>query len=100
MVINVTKSVLNIEKMASSTAKMSNATTEISTPITMNINEKDFNIMNETLSDIKMWLIIITIIIVKIVLIKLLKTCKRTYNMHNETVIRRHNRTTPQMTHQ
>lgn len=81
--------------MSSSKAKMSNATA--TTLITVNKNEEHFDAEIGMLSDIKFWLIVIVIIIIKLILIKFVKACKKAYEVHNETLIRRHNRTTPQI---
>lgn len=85
-------SFVRIMKLPSSTEKVSNVTTAM--PITVNIGKQDFDTIIETFSDIKSWLMIIVIIIA---LIRFIKTCKRAYNIHNEKVIRRHNRTTSQI---
>lgn len=63
----------------------------------VNIKKEDFDHIIETLSIIKYWLIFVAIIIATIILIKFVKTCKKVYKVHNETVIRRHNQTTPQL---
>lgn len=92
MVTKNNTSFVHIMKLPSSTEKVPNATTVI--PITLNISKQDFDIIIETFSDIKSWLMIIAIIIV---LSRLIKSCKRAYSMHNENVIRRHNKTTSQI---
>lgn len=77
---------------------MSNETTaKIITTVTEKTNKNDFDNLIETLSIIKLWLTIFILIIITIILIKVAKTCQKMYNMHNETIIRRHNRTTPQI---
>lgn len=85
--------------MSSPTIKTTNTTTANTraTQIIVNVNEQDLNNMIDTLSNIKLWLIIIVLIFVTAIMIKLVKACRMAYNMHNETVIRRHNRTTPQI---
>lgn len=79
--------------MSITNGKLSNATKLV----TVSGNELDFDTTNEILSDIKLWLIIVVIIIIKLILIKFVKACKRAYDVHNDSVIRRHNRTTPQI---
>lgn len=41
----------------------------------------------EALCDMKLWLILSIIIIVKLMLNKLIKTCKKACNVRNETII-------------
>lgn len=73
-------------------------TTTMATPkFTVNINEQNFNDLIENISDIKLWIKIIAIIIVKIVLLKVIKMCKKAYQMHNEKIIQRHSRFSPQI---
>lgn len=85
---------------ATTATKTTSTTTSTTMPTpksTVNINEDDLDNLLENVSDIKLWIIIIATIIVKIVIIKLIKLCKRGYTMHNEKIIQRHNRITPQL---
>lgn len=81
---------------------MSNGTTP-SKIITVTKHQvpEDFNNIIETLSVIKLLLMFFTItltaILIIVVVIKLTKACKKIYNLHNEIVIRRHNRITPEL---
>lgn len=77
---------------------MSNETTnKIITTVTEKSNKKDFDNLIETLSVIKLWLTIFILIIIAIILIKVAKTCQKVYKIHNENIIRQHNRITPQI---
>lgn len=53
--------------------------------------------VKEILNDIKMWIMIITIIILKIVIIKAIRLCRKGYKIHNQNIIQRHSRTSPQI---
>lgn len=68
--------------MSITNGKLSNATKLV----TVSGNELDFDTTNEILSDIKLWLIIVVIIIIKLILIKFVKACKRAYDVHNDSV--------------
>lgn len=92
MVTKNNASFIHIIKLPSSTENLSDPTT--TAPITVNISKQDIDIIIETFADIKSWLMIIAIVIA---FIRLVKSCKTVYTMHNKNVIRRHNRTTPQV---
>lgn len=88
---------------ASTAIKSTTASTTLTTterPITpkMSIDYENMNEIINNLNDIKMWLIIISIIIIKLVLIKVMRLCKKTYAKHNENVIKKHNRISPIIT--
>lgn len=80
---------------------MSNETkTEDIIKIKETINKEDVEYIINTITYVRLWLvifvIIIAIIIAKIILFKVVKTCKRAYIVHNERVIRQHNQATTQ----
>lgn len=87
----------NTTTSATTATKATTTTTSTTTDSTVNMKEEDFDDLLENVSDIKLWLIIIATIIVKIMIIKLLKMCKKAYTMHNKKVIERHNKITPQL---
>lgn len=66
-------------------------------PISIDQSKEHFLAIKDTLSDIKMWLIIIAIIILKVIVIKLIKMCGKVYKIHNEKIIQRHRRISPQL---
>lgn len=62
---------------------------------TDNIRE-DFDYIVETITYVKLWVILFVLIVIKIILFKTIKFCKRAYTVHNERVIRQHGTTTTQ----
>lgn len=58
--------------------------------LTEAIKKEELNSIIETLSYVKLWLIIFTLIVIKIIITKIIKTCKKAYTVHNERVIRQH----------
>lgn len=58
-----------------------------------NIKKEDFEYILETIKYVNLWLIIFVLIIIKVVLIKTVKTCKKAYITHNERIIRQHTAT-------
>lgn len=54
------------------------------------IKKEDFEFILETITYLKLWLILAVLIIVKIIIVKSVKRCKRIYTVHNERVIRQH----------
>lgn len=62
--------------------------------ITDNIKKEDFENIIETITYVKLWLILFVLIVTKIILIKAVKICKKIYTVHNERVIRQHGTTT------
>lgn len=77
---------------------MVNVTTNeiIVKPITEIVNREDFEYVIETVTYVKLWIILFVLIITKIILIKTIKTCKKVYKVHNERVIRQHTETNSQ----
>lgn len=61
-----------------------------------NIKKEDFEYILETITYVKLWLILFVIIIIKITLIKVIDSCKKVYAVHRERIIRQHNETTIQ----
>lgn len=62
---------------------------------TDNIKE-DFEYIVETITYVKLWVILFVLIAIKIILFKTIKLCKRIYTVHNERVIRHHSTTSTQ----
>lgn len=58
------------------------------------IKKEDFEFILETITYLKLWLILAVLIIVKIIIIKSVKKCKKFYTAHNERIIRQHSTTT------
>lgn len=70
--------------------------TKVEEVITGTIKKEEFEGIIETLTYVKLWLIISVVIIIKIILIKTVRICKRVYTVHKERLIRQHNETTIQ----
>lgn len=51
----------------------------------------------DSLSVIKTWTIIISISVLSVIVIKLIKMCTKMYKKHNEIVIKKHSRISPEM---
>lgn len=64
--------------------------------ITDNIKTEDFEYVIETITYVKLWLILFILVVVKITLIKTIKICKKVYTVHKERIIRQHSGTTTQ----
>lgn len=64
--------------------------------ITDNIKKEDFEYILETITYVKLCIILFVLTIIKIILIKAVKTCKRIYTVHSERIIRQHITTTSQ----
>lgn len=60
-----------------------------------NINKEDFEYIVEIITYVKFWLILFVLIVIKIILMKLVKFCKKIYTVHNDRIIRQHNETAP-----
>lgn len=77
---------------------MVNITTSgvIAKPITEIIKREDFEYVIETITYVKLWLILFVLIIIKVILIKAIRACKRAYIVHNERIIRQHGGATTQ----
>lgn len=69
--------------------------TKVETVIKINdiIEKEEVNQIVETITYIKLWLVLFTLILIKVILIKTINICKRFYTVHNERVIRNHNTT-------
>lgn len=59
--------------------------------VSENISKEDVEYIINTITYVKLWLVIFVLIVVKIILFKIAKTCKKAYTVHNERVIRKHN---------
>lgn len=70
---------------------------EIQKPIQINVtsNEKTITNILECIEDIEMYIILIFVQIIIALLIKLFKMCTKMYAKHNEIVIKKHNRISP-----
>lgn len=55
---------------------------------TENIKE-DFDYIVETITYVKLCLFLFVLMVVKVIIIQLIKTCSKIYKLHNETIIRR-----------
>lgn len=66
---------------------------ETSIKVTDNIKKEDFEYVLETITYVKIWLILFAIIITKIILIKRVSFCKKIYIVHKERIIRQHSGT-------
>lgn len=55
------------------------------------INKEDFEFILETITYVKIWLLLVVLIIIKIVITKTIKACKKLYTAHNERIIRENN---------
>lgn len=54
------------------------------------IEQEEIDSIIQTLSYVKLWLILFTLIVIKVIIFKVIKTCKKAYTVHNERVIRQH----------
>lgn len=64
--------------------------------VTDSLKKEDFDQVIETINYVKLCLILFVLIVIKIILIKTVKICKRVYVIHNERVIREHSTTSTQ----
>ena len=60
-------------------------------------SEKTINEILDCLEDIETFMILIFAQIVIVLIVKLAKMCKRGYKIHNESIIQRHSRQSPQI---
>lgn len=60
-------------------------------------NEKSLKNILECIEDIEIYIILIFAQILLVLSIKIFKMCNKTYTKHNEIVIRKHNRISPQI---
>lgn len=60
-------------------------------------NEDSFKTIHEALSAMKFWIIIIAIGILIVIMLKMFNVCAKIYKKHNQIVIKKHNRTSPEM---
>lgn len=82
---------------SSKTTTQSNNTLSKFEFIIPNWNEEIFSEISANLSDIKIWTIIIAMGIISVILIKLFNTCTKMYKKHNEIIIKKHTRISPQI---
>lgn len=87
---------MNTTVIKKSTVAPSVAVTSTSAPQISNYSD-DLETIIEQLDDIKIWIIIMAVITLKFVIIKAIKMCRRGYKIHNESVIQRHTRQSPQI---
>lgn len=73
--------------------------TKVETVIKVNdiFEKEELEQIIETITYIKLWLLFFALILIKVILIKTIKICKRVYNVHNEKIIREHNIATVQV---
>lgn len=57
---------------------------------------KDFEYIVETITYVKLWVILFVLVLIKIILIKTVKFCKKVYTVHNDRIIRQHGATPTQ----
>lgn len=69
---------------------------EATTKVLDSIKKEDFEHVTETITYVKLWLILFVLILIKIILIKTVKFCRKIYSVHNERVIRQHTKTNSQ----
>lgn len=67
---------------------------ETVTKIAENLKKEDLQYILETITYLKLWLILFMLVVVKVILIKTIKTCKKIYIVHNERIIRQNGATT------
>lgn len=79
-----------------STAVPSTPMSSTATPELTNY-EQELDTIIDQIDDIKIWIIIMVVITLKFVLIKAIKMCRRGYKIHNESIIQRHARQSPQL---
>lgn len=88
---------------SSTTHAATKATTPTSAPekfhITTNVtySDKKMEDMLDCLEDIELFMILIFIQIAFVLCIKIFKMCMKAYQKHNEIVIKKHSRTSPQL---
>lgn len=70
--------------------------TEATTKVSDSIKKEDFEHVTETITYVKLWLILFVLIVTKVILIKAVKLCRKIYTVHNERVIRQHTETNSQ----
>lgn len=61
------------------------------------IRKDDFELVLETVTYVKLWLVRFALVLIKLILIKVVKLCRRAYTVHNEKIIREHNIATVQV---
>lgn len=61
------------------------------------IKKEDFEFILETITYLKLWLILAVLIILKVVIVKSVKKCKNFYAAHNQRIIRQHSTTTVEL---
>lgn len=80
------------------TETMTNNTNTLNTiHVSLSNNEQSFESIIHSLNVMKVYIIIIAIGVLSVIIIKIIKMCTRAYQKHNEIVIKKHQRVSPEM---
>lgn len=80
------------------TETMTNNTNTLNTiHVSLSNNEQSFENIIHSLQVMKVYIIIIAIGVLFVIAIKMIKMCTKAYHEHNEVVIKKHNRVSPEL---